>query len=146
MHSRPALRSSMLVGRSLTIGELLDECTDARLGLKLFTAPHGKIISNRVGSWRGVYAEAALEPVGNWLDTDRYGVMETVADLRDGLNRLLNEEFLGYKGGTYRYDRRTPLWFSPHDEARNTGPIDVIEHKTYFVVVMWPIGSPEEWG
>ena len=140
MHRRPAIRPDMLVKRSMRIGELFAECTDDRLELKVFATPFG-LISTDYGSFRGRYNQAALQPAFTWRDTH----LETVAQLKKVLEELMSEEFTGYKGGIFRYDEYTPLWFSPWGETRMVGPIDVLVNELSMSVVMWPIGKPENW-
>lgn len=59
-----------------------------------------------VGSWRGVYAEAAL----GWSPHVR-GERTTVAQLIVELESSIADgrEFVGWKGGEYRYNLDTPL-------------------------------------
>lgn len=71
-------------------------------------------------SWRGSYDELALHYTNE-------GDACTVADLIDVLERAIGKEFHGYKGGTYRMDKNTPVWVSNWGEAAETGIVDVVE-------------------
>lgn len=53
-------------------------------------------------SWRGVYAEAAMEPVRNGGFT--------VGEFKYLLDRLLSEEFIGWKGGEYYYNTGSHIY------------------------------------
>ena len=77
----------------ISIKAMLDTCNDnpeLEVGLKPYDC----------GSWRGVYAEAAIfvedgtSTLGEWVPF---------------LEKLLNEEFEGYKGGEYSYSEDTNL-------------------------------------
>ena len=62
----------------------------------------------RPHSYRGYYADLALEPSG----------ATTAAALLKVLRASLGHEFTGYKGGEFIMDERTPLWCASHG---NTG-------------------------
>jgi hypothetical protein len=67
--------------------------------------PNGKRFSFGLSdpfSWRGDYSEVA------------FSVLETPmsrAEILEKIERALNEEFIGYKGGEYRYNENTPVNF-----------------------------------
>lgn len=54
-----------------------------------------------VFSWRGIYADVAFVP-------SKFGNKEESLDI---INRALTEEFIGYKGGNYKYDEDTRIHF-----------------------------------
>jgi len=58
-----------------------------------------------VFSWRGMYDEVAFIP-------ERYGTIEESLSI---INKALNESFIGYKGGRYRYDLNTRVHFEDDD-------------------------------
>jgi hypothetical protein len=93
----------MNIGQLLTF---LDNFPKERVCLLGFNNPH---------SYRGYYEEAAVEPADN----------VTIGSMIDCLNRLLDEEFIGYKGGEYTYDTYTPIHLthvgSCNDDPKTNG-------------------------
>lgn len=92
-----------------------------------------------VGSSRGSYDEPSLIP------EKAHGAKCTVEDLRKMLERLLDEEFEGYKGGNYRYERSSPLWVDEYGEWTSTGIIGVVEEHPWYensvVLITGPAGT-----
>ena len=78
-----------------TIEALLDFVPEDKLDICIagFTHPH---------SWRGIYAEAAVEP----------SYLVTVSEMKATIERLLIETFYGWKGGDFTYYQSTPLHLS----------------------------------
>lgn len=75
------------------INTLLSLCNPETKIAFCFQEPH---------SWRGIYAEAAVEPAAN----------RTVAELLTDISRLLSETFEAWKGGDYTYSGYSELHLS----------------------------------
>lgn len=84
----------------LNIGDLMDACAANSSGKVIVDDKLGIGCEN---SYRGYYAELAFEPSD---DPTR------AVDVHAMCNRALTEAYEGYKGGTYRYSRDTPIWFA----------------------------------
>lgn len=112
----------------MTIGQVLDSLGKAaKPDLPVYFA-FGDCIPTTVGSWRGVYAEAAL---GFTL----HRPPPTVAQLRRELETAIDgRTFTGYKGGEYRYTRDTVLHVDNCGICSHT-EIDRIELDDYLVRV-----------
>lgn len=77
----------------MNIAELykfIEQFPDTRTCKYGFTNPH---------SYRGYYEEAAVEPQEN----------TTIKEMKESIERLLSEEFMGYKGGEYTYEYNTKI-------------------------------------
>lgn len=67
-------------------------------------------------SYRGDYAQPAIG----------YGTEDiTVTAVLKLLDKLTSEEFMGYKGGNYRYDDSHELFVANYGEAGRTAIVDV---------------------
>lgn len=115
-------------GDCMTLGELRDALATAR--------PEAEVQYNMLGlrwdgclrSWRGIYAEPAI---GWQSDRDRWRdgkpVSITVADmLREIDDALGGREFAGYKGGTYRYGRSSPVHVDNRGDYTSTNLVGVV--------------------
>jgi hypothetical protein len=90
----------------MTIGEVIDALKEADPTLNVWFA-FGRMVPSTVDSWRGIYADAALGFEGGEYASKAVTVMELLNRLEAAI--APNAEFTGWKGGTYRYDRKTPL-------------------------------------
>lgn len=68
-------------------------------------------------SWRGVYRELAIG-----FATE--GTMH-LDDFLTMLRQAVGKTYEGYKGGTFRMDRSTPLWVANYGNAGDTGVVGV---------------------
>lgn len=57
----------------------------------------------REHSYRGYYSELAFTPTNE---------PSLATAVKDACDRALSDEYTGWKGGEYRYNDRTPLWFA----------------------------------
>jgi hypothetical protein len=99
-------------GLTMTLGQLADHLEQAPGSLDLPVefrgcgldghAPHA------IDSWRGNYADLALEPAE--------GIRHTVNELLALLHGADGDEFQGYKGGTFTMNRDTPVWVDAYGE------------------------------
>lgn len=78
---------------------------------KLIVFDDGKFWPERVDSWRGSYAELALEYCSN--EELMLIVSELLADLKDAVGKT----FRGYKGGDFIMGKNTPLWVACYGTA-----------------------------
>lgn len=79
-----------------------------------------------IGSWRGVYAHLAIGfEQTHWINRP------TVAALRTALEAVVGNTYEGYKGGSYRMDRDTPIWMDNRGQATSTAIVGVefVGHK-----------------
>ena len=77
-------------------------------------------------SWRGIYAELAL----NFIDRKR-GEDDTkqlkVSEFLQLCKNANGATFTGYKGGEFTMNRHTPIWVANYGNAGNTALIDVVD-------------------
>lgn len=93
---------------NLSIGEMLDKLNtfDEKEEVKFL---NGLYFGGGWGSYRGYYKDAFIEH-----DTEDRG-KNAVKDLKDVLLKALDKgEMEGYKGGEYRVNRNTLLWFATY--------------------------------
>ena len=69
-------------------------------------------------SWRGIYADLALEYTHE-------GSAPTVASVLDMANATIGTVLEGYKGGDFRMDQQTPLWVDNYGESNSTAIVGV---------------------
>lgn len=84
------------------------------------------LFPTRIDSWRGVYAELAL----NFVDNDRGGSNEkemTVSEFLEMMKGVVGKEFTGYKGGEYTMSNSTPVWVANYGNSGNTAVIDIVD-------------------
>lgn len=82
----------------MTLGDLirnLEACPNSNLFVEIRGGYAGKF-----HSYRGFYDQLALG----------IGAPRTIADLLEAAQAAVNEEFEGYKGGTYTMSCSTPVW------------------------------------
>jgi hypothetical protein len=100
----------------LTIGGLIDILASVPEDAVVTYAPLHGLVPTYVDSWRGIYAEPALgwKLVG-WDEPE-----VTAGALLATLRGALEDEFTGYKGGTYRYQRQDTLHIDNYGEWTQT--------------------------
>ena len=78
-------------------------------------------------SWRGIYAELAL----NFNMNDRSGEEQveplTAIQFLALCKKTLGATFFGYKGGEYRMDENTPIWVANYGNSGSTALLDVVD-------------------
>ena len=102
----------------LTLGELiirLEAIPDKTIMVSI-NNPEG--IPGYLHSWRGVYAELALE-------SSQSGDLSTVDKLLQRLKKAVGETFIGYKGGDFTMGKTTPIWVSQYGDAEHNAVIGV---------------------
>lgn len=102
-------------GDQMNLGQLIDALEIAKPDEPVrFTV--GYLCPEGAHSYRGFYEDLAIG----------YGQDERlVGDFLNTLNEVVGKEFYGWKGGTYRMDRDTPVWVANSDEAPSTAIIGV---------------------
>lgn len=74
-----------------------------------------------LSSWRGSYAELALE-----FDGEKgFTVSEFIALLKGAIGKT----YTGYKGGDFVMGKTTPIWVANWGNSGNTGVIGVIDNE-----------------
>lgn len=86
----------------LNIGDLIDACVANPSGLVVVGGGWGL---GKEHSYRGYYNELAFKPVSEPTASSEVHTM---------CQRALVDTYEGYKGGDYRYDRDTPIWFAAY--------------------------------
>jgi len=79
-----------------------------------------------IDSWRGIYAELAL----NFVDSDVEGTKAKpmkVSEFLEMMKWVIGKEFTGYKGGKFTMSRHTPVWVANYGNAGNTAVIDIVD-------------------
>jgi hypothetical protein len=114
----------------LTLGELTTKLDAIHDKSKPVRFDFGGCVPRDFDSWRGSYAELALE-----FDTS---APQTIAELLDLCREATASIFTGYKGGDYRMSRQTPVWvanygrsgvegYRGNNECPTVAVIDVVE-------------------
>jgi hypothetical protein len=101
----------------MTIGEVLDALKKAKPDVYV-RFDFGGVVPATVDSWRGIYSQAALGFEGG----DYAAKPVTAAELTQRLEEAIapGAEFVGWKGGEYRYHRDTPLHIDNRGCCTNT--------------------------
>jgi len=86
----------------LNIGDLLDNCAANLSGMVVVDGDKGL---GKEHSYRGYYNELSFRPIGEPTSASEVHTM---------CQRALVDTYEGYKGGDYRYDRDTPIWFASY--------------------------------
>jgi len=97
---------------SMTIGEVIDALEAANPESSVHFA-FGHTTPTTVGSWRGIYADAAL----GWQEDGGITVAELLKNLKESID---GEVFHGWKGGKYTYNRDTTLHIDNPGDCSNT--------------------------
>jgi hypothetical protein len=105
-----------------TIGEVIDALKKADPKVNVWFA-FGGMVPSTVDSWRGIYAEAALGFEGGEYASKAVTVKELLERLEAAI--APDAEFVGWKGGDYRYDRQTPLHIDNPGCCTNTDLVRV---------------------
>lgn len=77
-------------------------------------------VPGELRSYRGDYAHLAFA----YDKKNKVTVVELLERCREALGKC----YEGYKGGTYRMDRDTPLWVAEYGEATGTALVGVENH------------------
>jgi len=86
-------------------------------------------------SWRGIYAELALNFVDNNYAPLRDVKELKVSDFLQLCKDTVGREFTGYKGGEYIMNRHTPIWVANYGNSGNTALIDVVDD-SYIIILI----------
>ena len=73
------------------------------------------------GSWRGIYAELAL-------NFNIEGTPLTVTQFYELCKNTVGKTFTGYKGGDFTMSRATPIWVANYGNSGNTALLDVVDN------------------
>jgi hypothetical protein len=86
---------------------------------------NGKHWPNELDSWRGVYAELALE-------YDQTPEAPNVQVLLDELKSAVGKTFTGYKGGDFTMGNHSPVWVANYGNSQSFDPDE--EHDERYIV------------
>ncbi|KKN30668.1 hypothetical protein LCGC14_0831770 [marine sediment metagenome] len=122
----------------LTLGELIlrlepllqDEKAD---NPRKVVYDFGQLYPTRIDSWRGIYAELALD-FENRDSGQSHGPMFMI-DFHKMLIDTVGKTFEGYKGGGFVMSRQTPIWVANHGDSDNTALINVV-HDDYQIILI----------
>lgn len=84
-----------------------------------------------IDSWRGIYAELAL----NFVDHSGNDKEKTVTEFYNMLKEAVGKTFTGYKGGEFTMSRQTPVWVANYGNSGNTAVIDIIDNGYNVIIV-----------
>jgi len=84
-----------------------------------------------IDSWRGSYAELAL----NFVGSDAPEKELTVTQFYNLLKEAIGKEFTGYKGGEFIMHKHTPVWVANYGNSGNTGVVEIVDNG-YIVIIM----------
>ena len=108
----------------MTLGGLMKLLEAAAPDLAVVTDQYGP--PGHADSYRGYYSDLAFEPSGKEKTTEEFF----------GECRLcLDNEFEGYKGGTFKMDHSTPLWIAEYGQNSQIGIMDVKIEDGKFILV-----------
>lgn len=105
--------------KQMTLGQLIDALEAAPDRSQRITYELCGIVPTKLDSYRGYYDQLALG-----LDASRHARL-TVAELLEDAKAALTTTFHGYKGGTYRMNRETPLWAANYGDCWDTAIVGV---------------------
>ncbi len=88
------------------------------------------MVPTGVDSYRGYYDHLAIG-FAEFSDTK----MLTVADLVSVLRAANRSTFEGYKGGTYRMTRETPMWVANYGDSGSTAVVGIAEECEYMTII-----------
>ena len=119
----------------LSLGELIDKLKECVAEQKDGYQQHvvfdfGSEVPTDVSSWRGIYAELAIE----YASASR----KAEGNLKEFINileRAVGATFEGYKGGEFVMSRNTPVWVDNYGESNNTAVVGVL-NKGYYAVIL----------
>ena len=87
-----------------------------------------------IDSWRGIYAELAL----NFVDSDRGRTDEKpmkVSEFLEMMKSVIGKEFTGYKGGEFTMNKHTPVWVANYGNSGNTAVIDIVDDGYQVIII-----------
>lgn len=85
----------------------------------------------KIDSWRGVYAELAL----NFEDSRSSRSELTVTEFLQLLKDAIGKTFTGYKGGDFTMSRQTPVWVANYGNAGSTAVIDIVDGGHQVIII-----------
>lgn len=133
----------------LTLGELIDKlepiaANQDRVKEKFKEEAYvkfdfGSALPTGLSSWRGVYAELAINYSFNGYG-DMVGYKKedlstfepkppTVTEFLKMIKGAIGKTYTGWKGGDFEMDRDTPLWVSNDGDVGNTAVVDVFNNE-----------------
>ena len=91
-----------------------------------------------IDSWRGIYAELALNFVSDHYSENK---QLTVTEFYNLLKSAIGKVFVGYKGGEFIMNKNTPVWVANYGHSGNTAVIDIIDNE-YAVIIITGYREP----
>lgn len=87
-----------------------------------------------IDSWRGIYAELALNfVVCDYFDNKQ--IPMNVSDFLKMLEGCIGKEFTGYKGGEYEMGLDTPVWVANYGHNGNTAVVDILDEGYQVIII-----------
>lgn len=116
----------------LSLGEMierLEKMSEEALE-RVVVYDFGHFYPQKLMSWRGIYAELALDYVDNQKTNPLKG-----KEFLELLKEAVGKEFEGYKGGEFRMSKDTPVWVANWSHSGHTAVSDIVDCG-YHVVIM----------
>lgn len=117
----------------LSLGELIEKLSRAPKQDATVAFDFGDMVPDGLESWRGSYAELALEFKGGW---DGPKCRDLLLECQDADGKT----FTGYKGGDFTMHRDTPIWVANHGYSGHTMLVDVMADD-YKVILVTAYGE-----
>lgn len=124
-------RKNQFIGSGqMTLGQMIDACENLEVNNN-----DNRVVFDFCGqhpvdldSWRGIYAELAL----NYGDGINDMTLEKFLKL---LKDAVGETFTGYNGGDYIMTRDTPVWVANYGQSGNTAVVGITAPSSYQIVI-----------
>lgn len=86
-----------------------------------------------LSSWRGSYAELALEWAGGDYSTNEKQLK--LSEFLDLLKSAIGKTYTGWKGGDYVMGKNTPIWVANPGNVGETAVIDVVDEEYEIILI-----------
>jgi hypothetical protein len=108
----------------------------------------GEYVPTEIDSWRGAYAELAMD----YREKESVEKIKTVAEWCEILSEAIGKTFEGYKGGDFRMGKTTSIWVANYGNASGfksdkendlyyQGIVGVEEHAEHVSLLSEPMDS-----
>ena len=121
----------------LTLGEMILKCEAIEKSVKSEDSVYVKfdfeyLFPTRLNSWRGIYAELALNFVNEESEKEK---PLSITEFTKLLKGAVGKTYHGYKGGDFQMSRQTPVWVANYGNSGNTAVIDIVSDGYGVIIV-----------